>query len=51
MKERGSKIASSIDKEYKKEKEWEKKLIDRKSNITILDKYLREPLIIKEEEK
>ena len=51
MKYKGSKIANSIDKEYRKEKEWKKKLIDRKRSITILDEHLVKPLIIKEEEK
>lgn len=57
MKYRGSQIAGYIDQDFKKEKEWKKK-VERmkelkeknKSEIIILDEHSREPLIIEKKE-
>ena len=51
MRKKGSRIAQSIDNEYKKEKEWRKRLLDRKSSFIILAEHSREPLIIEKEEE
>lgn len=56
MGKRGSKIATYIDNDYKKEKEWKekakrmKKLKEKKTDIIILAEHSREPLIIEKEE-
>lgn len=57
MKNRGSKITNSIDKDYRRQKQWKdkvermKELKENKVDILILAEHSREPLIIEKEDK